>query len=473
MKAKVILWSVVLGFILGFAAGGYWWKSRPQVITWRPSPANTPELVKSSQFSQPQVITLDDGTKLTLIGVTYGTYHVCPVDTVAHKLTLDNKDFGWPQQASDTLVVWIETQHKANQHTPYGLAFYDKEGTAFFLGGGPSVESQINDTTDIRGLTFHAYPRWDSTMILRVSSSQPGDNGEFVITNPAPKSFPSWPLESLPDTQSDGDLDVTLTKLIFGAPSPEEPYSSLLRDESLKKVVQFAFDIRQKGQSVTNWRPLYVETTDGTGNWIGTLLRPYHKNGQSEGYYYHAALWPSEPAWKIRVEFSCTSGFSNDDVWVVTNVPVRLGSQQDDQAMFFSLVNNSGETTAAFADTTINGVRLKLFPAVLYTNQDQPSPNHFVFQNQDDGKIVSFSLKAVPNLESEGMKVTLVKVTDDQNRELQNPRSSHPTSRIGGPGRGGSYQYQFSSPRDASALNITLALHRDRFVDFTVKPGKQ
>jgi hypothetical protein len=351
------------------------------------------------------------------------------------------------------------------------LAVYDQAGTASVYQG-MSVLAQINDTTDVRGIMFNAYPRWDSTLIVRVSGSQPGDGREFVITNPVPKSFPQWTPETLPNTQSDGDLEVTLTKLIVGASAPPEPFSGLLRDDSLKKVVRLAFDVRQNGQSVTNWRAVNVETTDGTGNSIRTLLNPYYNNGQSEGYYYHAALWPNEPAWKIRVEFSCTSGFSNDDVWVVTNVPVRLGSQQDDEAIFNSLVNNSGETTAAFADTTINGVRLNLFPAVLYTNQEQPTTNQFVFQNQDDGKIVSFSLKAVPNLESEGMKVTLVKVTDDQNRELQNPRSSHPTSRIGGLGRGGSYQYKFSSPRDASALNITLALHKDRFVTFTVKPEK-
>ena len=68
----------------------------------------------------------------------------------------------------------------------------------------------------IMGFMLDAYPRWDSKIILRVLSQ--GNGGQrlakenFVISNPARASVAKWTAEPLPDTQSDGDLNVTLTR---------------------------------------------------------------------------------------------------------------------------------------------------------------------------------------------------------------------------------------------------------------------
>ncbi|HUZ07868.1 MAG TPA: hypothetical protein VMV89_10330, partial [Candidatus Paceibacterota bacterium] len=56
---KIILWSVALILIAGIAVTGFWWLRRPQIIK------------------------LSDGTKLTLLGVTYGKHHVAPKIKVA------------------------------------------------------------------------------------------------------------------------------------------------------------------------------------------------------------------------------------------------------------------------------------------------------------------------------------------------------------------------------------------------------
>ena len=97
----------------------------------------------------------------------------------------------------------------------------------------------------------------------------------------------------------------------------------------MNKCVQIAFDIQQKGQSVTNWRPVRVDTSDATGNSIQGWINEYFQNGQAAEYFYQEGLWPDEPAWKLRVEFSRTSGFSDDEVWAMTNVPVSRARQQD------------------------------------------------------------------------------------------------------------------------------------------------
>ena len=56
--------------------------------------------------------------------------------------------------------------------------------------------------------------------------------GQFVISNPARGSFPKWTPDPLPDTQSDGDLDVTLTKLVADAPSPYNRGNGVPRNRS-------------------------------------------------------------------------------------------------------------------------------------------------------------------------------------------------------------------------------------------------
>jgi hypothetical protein len=113
---------------------------------------------------------------------------------------------------------------------------------------------------------------------------------------------------------------------------------------------------------------------------------------------------------------------------------------------------NSRGTKSAFAETTVNGVHLKLFPAIQFKDQ-----------NQGGGQSVSFTIKADPDPEAQGLRLTLLNVSDDQGRKLENRSSSW---------GGGSYEYQFPGARNVQTLNITVALHKSRFVEFTVKPEK-
>ncbi len=306
------------------------------------------------------------------------------------------------------------------------------------------------------GFMLDAYPRRDRKMVLRAMSY--GQRGQqiakeqFVVSNPARnKSFSNWATEPLPDTQSDGDLDVTLNKLVADAQLPYNP-NGISKNDPAGKCVQIDFDVQQKGQSVTNWHPVRVETTDATGNdvkgWINNY-RQFSQTGDPTAYFYQPGLWPDEPAWKLRLEFSRTSGFGDDEIWAVTNVPVRPGTQQDAWNGF----GNSSRTKTAFAEAIVNGIHLKLFPAIQY--QDQ---------NNGGGQSVAFSLKADPDPEAEGMRITVLKATDDQGRVLQNRGTSWGS---------GNYQYQYSNARNVKVLNLTIALHKSRFVEFTVKPAKQ
>lgn len=429
---KIILWSVALILIIGIAVAAIWWLRRPQIIT------------------------LGDGTKLTLLGVEYGKHHKFPkVKTTGHRTGGGPTSF---ETTNDTMVVWILSEHKAGQWPNYQVLAYDKAATAC-VGNWSRNSRQIKNGMEVMGVQLDAFPRRDGKIFLRIMGyGQRGQQlarGQFAISNPARGTFAKWTPDPLPDTQSDGDLDVTLNKLLAGAPSPYNSGNGAPKNDPINKCVQIDLDVQQKGRSATNWRPVQVEATDATGNYIKGWINEYRPNGGMEGYFYQPGLWPDEPAWKLRLEFSRTTGFSDDELWSVTNIPVRAGSQQDVQNYWSWGNQNSGRTSAAFAETTLNGVHVKLFPAIQYADQNQFPGG--------DSKVVSVTIKTDPDPEGDGMRMTPLSITDDHGRTLNNRGSSW---------GGGNYQYAFAEPRNIQSLNITIALHKSRFVEFTVKPEK-
>ena len=424
---KIIVWSVISVLIIGLAGGAFWWSRRPQIIK------------------------LNDGTKLTLLGVTYGKHHVAPkIKVVGGRARGNGARIDSP---NDTLVVWIEAEHKPNQYPNYQLLVSDTADTACDSTYARN-QSQLKPGVEIQGFMLDAYPRWDRKIMLRVFSY--GNGGQriskehFVVSNPGRRSFAKWPVEPLPDSQSDGDLTVTLNKLVAGAQLPYNRGNGVPKNDSFNKGVQLDFDIQQSGQTATNWSPVRVVTSDAAGNSLQVRINPNYQNGQSSGYFCQQGLWPDEPAWKLRVEFSRQSGFSDDEIWSVTNLQINAGSQQDVQNAWNNNFNNSGKSNPAFAETTVNGVHLKLFPAIRY--QDP---------NNNGDQSVSFSLKADPDPEAGGMRLTVLKATDDQGHDLQNRGSSWGS---------GNYQYQYANARNVNSLNLTFAIHKSRFMEFTVKP---
>ena len=77
---------------------------------------------KAQESGRPQVITLSDGTKLTLLGTTYGYRHAPP--------HFENLHTGnWIYTATNTTVVWIEEEHEPDQWPSYELLVSDQANT--------------------------------------------------------------------------------------------------------------------------------------------------------------------------------------------------------------------------------------------------------------------------------------------------------------------------------------------------------
>jgi len=301
---------------------------------------------------------------------------------------------------------------------------------------------------EVVGIRLDAFPRHAGKFYLRVQEWNPQNGRQtvkngFVISNPARGSGPTWSPDSLPITQEDDDLSVTLTRLEFGAKGPYMRNSDA-PDDPMNKGVLAAFQIQQNGKTATNWQPAQVETSDATGNHITGWCNSHWENDEEQTFY-QWGLWPDEPAWKLRVEFSRTSGFNDGELWTVENIPLQAGKMQD----FWNYGRNRKDS--AFAETTLNGVHLKLFPAKQFTDQ----------QNMRGS--IEAGLDIRTDLPLDGMRMTLVKATDERGHKIQ------PMNWGGG---GTDHRFGLRELGGAKSLNLTLALHRSRFVEFTAKPAK-
>jgi hypothetical protein len=424
---KIILWSAVSILTIGIVVAGIWWLRRPQIII------------------------LSGGMKLTLLGADYGKHHKFPkIKTTGRRINSGGPDS--IDTTNDTLVVWILSEHKANQWPNYQVLVYDKAATACVGNWGGGNSRQIKNGMEVMGIQLDAFPRRDRNIYLRIMSwGQRGQQlakGQFVISNPARGSFPKWSPEPLPDTQSDDDLNVTLTKLNCGARGFNG--GNAPASDPRNKAVLVAFHTEQKSVVVTNWQPIRIETSDATGNHAvnNSWSSGRDENGDAT-MTYQWGLWPDEPAWKLRVEFSKQSDFGTDEVWTVQDVPVKPGSQQD----MWNYNGQNNRATPAFAETDLNGFHLKLFPVIQFTDQN----------SGNNGKPGGFRIQSDQPLD--GMQMTLVKATDEQGRDVQS---------YSGQGWGGNdRQLQFQNLRNAKTLTLTIAVHKSRFVEFTVKPTKQ
>jgi hypothetical protein len=436
MKTKILL-GVVIVLVITLAAGAFWWLRRPQVITF------------------------SDDSKVTLLAVEYGKRHAPPTAKAPAASTPARTPVrrgpGSFTTPNDTLVIWVRetSDTSANQYHNFQYYVYDKAGTACVQTYGRNY-SGGRQGNGVVAVQFDAFPRRQGKFYVRVQEQSNGGqemaDQKFVIANPARGSFTKWTAETLPSTKDDDDVSVTLTKLAVGADMPYQRNQDN-PDDPANKGVQAVFHVQRNGKSVTNWQPVSVDTSDATGNHVSGGIGGNQWQDNNDTVTYQYGLWPDEPAWKIKFEFSQQSDFADNESWTVQNIPLQPGRQQD--FFNFNLARN-GRTNAAFAETDLNGVHLKIFPAKQFT--DMP-PNA-----QPQGGLTLQTDPALP----EGMRMTLLKLTDDQTNDVGywdygTFNNNNVTT----------YRYALRDISGLTNLNLTIALHKSRFVEFTAKPEKE
>ena len=425
MKTKILLGSVAVILILGLAAGAFWW------------------------LSQPQVIVFSDDAKLTLVKVDYGKRHAPPSAAKAAagaRGAARGNSFTTP---NDTLVLWVREQYDTKQYHYFQFYISDKGGTGCAQAGARNWRNNGNEVVAVQ---FDAFPRRQGKFYVRVQEQGNGQEmseRKFVVSNPAHKSFAKWTADPLPGRKEDDDVSVTLTKLVAGA---DMPYQRIQddADDPANKGVQAVFHVERSGKPVSNWQPVSVETSDATGNHVNGSVSQNNWQGNEDTAIHQYGLWPDEPAWKLRFEFSQQTNFADNELWTVTNIPVQPGRQQD---FYNNNTRNAGANTTV-AETDLNGVHLKVLPARQFT--DVP-PN-----SQPQG---GFFVQTTPRL-PDGVRMTIVKLTDEQGNDV-----SYWNGGWNGNGNSANYQFSLRDVAGATNLNLTLAVHKSRFVEFTAKPA--
>jgi hypothetical protein len=360
--------------------------------------------------------------------------------------------------SNDTLVVWVRQEYDSKQYHYFQFYAYDKAGTACV---GNSMTHSVNNGrrsgNDVIGIEFNAFPRRQGKFLLGVqeqsNSGQEMADQKFSISNPARGSFTEWTAEPLPDTKEDDDLSVTLTKLVFGADTTYNRDQDNA-DDPVNKGVQATFNVSRNGRPVTNWQPVSVETSDATGNHVSGWISGNQWQNDEDAATYQFGLWPDESAWKVKVEFSQQSDFADNELWTVQNIPLQPGRQRD-----FNTIARNSRANAVVAETDLNGVHLKIFPAKQFTDAGR--------NNYLQGGLTIQADPALPD----GMRMTLVKLTDDQTNDVT--YYDYGTMRsTAGAATTTTYRYGLREIDGITNLNLTIALHRSRFVEFTAKPEK-
>ena len=395
-------------------------------------------LLPTDKTSIGHTVTFSDGTTMTLRQVTYGTEHHFHGKGAWERLLslLPRKlvaKFGVRRSLMTLrrpgVAFWLERRGNGPASGDPQLVLCDSRG--FGVCGGYSMMRLGSPGNIVEGWAYEFWPRRERTFTLRIYERglrYPEVNliGEFTVRNPAPDSYPEWTAPPLPQTASAGDLAVTLFDLTAGVgrgsnkwrPAPNPTVSQ----------TRAGFRVTRNGRPTNEWGIVSVEACDATGNVItelwGTSSEPNAEFAELQPH-----PWPSESAWKLWVGFSQRSNFVASELWTLRGVPF-LG-----------------------ADAT-NGVALQtnLQGAVLqYTGQARRSGlggNHH------------FNFSVTPGRPE--YQITLVKALDDHGQEakLENWFESQSER-----------TFALLVDTNATSLDLTLALHRTRYVEFLARPA--
>lgn len=382
-------------------------------------------------------VTFSDGTTMTLKAVTYGTQHRYfgggwqrrVLSLLPRKLA---SKFASKQGVMTTgrpsVAFWFERVGTGPATGDPRLVLCDASG--YGICGSPSLMRMGAPGKWLEGWAFESWPRRERTFTLRVyeqGTRDPDANpiGEFTVRNPTPGKYPVWTAPEPPLTAREGELSVTLFDLTAGVgrgankwkPAPNPTVSQ----------TRAGFRVERDGRPTKEWGIASVEASDATGNVIdgiwGTSPGP-----DAEYVELQPHLWPAEQAWKLRVGFSQRSNFVASELWTLRDLPLPA--------------TNLANTVVT--QTNLQGALLQ------YTG---PGRGSWLTCNH------RFNFRITPSRPD--YRLTLVNAVDDHGREAT----------VGGSFESpGDWEFGLRVNTNATSLDLTLALHQTRYVEFLVRP---
>ena len=397
-------------------------------------------------------VTLPDGSTMRLAEVTYGKEHFCPGEwwySLARRLPMAWQsrlkiNTGASMTTSEpSLGVWLSWDKSGSSGGGWwDFGLIDESGVEVPASSANHHGSSRTGEPILLGRTFTAFPRRGATMKLRLYQRRSGGERElaasFEFANPVRGKHPEWRPQTTPAIVRQGNLEITFKNLRVGVSGGYEPRVPKPGEEVWARA---DFLVRENGAPSDLWFPDGIELADATGNKL-------RQNSWSSGVQSGAAhlrwrpyLWPSEAAWKIRVEFIRNhekAVFSTNELVVVTGLVLPA---VDDVTELNLSTNRLGHTVRVLGLTSGKG-----------TFGDRHS--------RMSSAGVRIEVDVSPELGT-GKRLTVVSVRDDQGGKVDSS---------GAGSGGGSYSFSYKPEPDAKSLDFTLAVQEVITAEFLVKP---
>jgi RNA polymerase sigma factor (sigma-70 family) len=271
---------------------------------------------------------LQDGTRVMLEKVDYGTTYSPPEPVLAKLLSLVSTNwlrsihwhpgFGHGGTADrEIFAFWLKFSSKAAAGQSIGYALADESGfeAGMVFGGVYGNYEPSAFGTSWVGLVRGAglFPRRSKNLRLRLY--QPDGTGkmvrvaEFPVRNPGFRKEPTWIPEPLPIRRQTNGLVLTLTKATVGIPPPGPviaPYSLQVGEWS-----EFHFRVTQECKPAVGWTIKEMWISDAIGKPVrvsgednSSFNGQFNRTDGDEIVCLHRwDFWSEEPAWKFRVHF--------------------------------------------------------------------------------------------------------------------------------------------------------------------------
>jgi len=321
---------------------------------------------------------------------------------------------------SPSLVVWVEHLRQGTTRRPTGgytatpMIISDGEGTEFEQVGA-STGSQSTNTL-VEGFAFGAFPRSSRKVNITVKAfdyvSRDFHEVYFNVSSPAFVSSKTGELTSYPVLVEKDDLTFVL-----------RGFHPMRRSGRNKDEAWMAtrYQIVDARSPVNVWRVRAISVLDGNGG----SYWPSAQGGLPEitrtNFEFRGGLSTNHP-WTLRFHLANTA-YASNELFVARDLPLPGRSERRFQPV----------------SARLQGVTLTL--------TDIRSRN-YVF--------------AELSPKDENLQFELVKVVDDHGREA-------PPGVTGSQG-GTNFHFGLNLEPEASAVDLTFALRRKRFIDVTARP---
>lgn len=432
-------------------------------------------------------IRLSDGSILTLEHVSYEQKN--PDVRARSWLTnaqiwlakkLDRPTFSRPPVRNDCLVYWISRREKG---TGKYLGFdwlshavaVDSHGCEFhttppmllytdnWLGGSrPLPQPPPGAKYLLISGELPVFPRREKTFKLRVYGQRLALAGEFEVSNPMYRPYPTWKPEDLPITHSAGDLTTTLVGL-----------SNRWTVDDHDGLALKSYFLTPQLQVANEWELNALGVEDATGNrgTAGSSLaleyweRPPPWRISKDLVSAEFRLCTNETAWKLHATFlrSRHAMFASNETWTIPNLEIPAPGT----ARILSLSNSWQGVTVSLCAVAGPG-------NITYSNGVPMSVAAF-----SGGQHGSGGNRIVGGVEATEMSITTEKPQvmlhlsgfNERSRFMAQARSGGATYVCSETWTGNDYKLLLLDvPPETKTVDLTFVLQHPRVIDFFIRP---